>query len=284
MSDPDNKKPKRSFLLQSKLAWSFFGVTFAIIGFLWLSNAYFAFTGELPFDFLNISMNEPTLLDQDQVSVAQQDRGPIGDSFGVINSLFSGLAILGLVYAILLQRQELHLVKDERDDTRKILNNQQSALDSQNRLTKKQAFETTFFNLLTLITSSRAGICLPTTHHELKGEPALALIAENVVNNFRKKGSINYRETATYRTTTAHINLFISAALTLEEYEPYFKPEESVHLGILMNAISPSEQILMAFEAYSPDNFLMLRVVDDFGFINEPKSPVLTEVLQKLRE
>lgn len=34
-------------------------------------------------------------------------RGTIGDSFGAINSLFSGLGLAGIVYAILLQREDL---------------------------------------------------------------------------------------------------------------------------------------------------------------------------------
>lgn len=37
------------------------------------------------------------------------DRGTFGDMFGAVNALFSGLALAGVIYAILLQRQELSL-------------------------------------------------------------------------------------------------------------------------------------------------------------------------------
>jgi hypothetical protein len=40
-------------------------------------------------------------------------RGQFGDLFGSVNALFSGLAFLGVVVAILLQRQELSLQRQE---------------------------------------------------------------------------------------------------------------------------------------------------------------------------
>ncbi len=40
-------------------------------------------------------------------------RGQFGDLFGSVNALFSGLAFAGLIYAILLQKQELSLQREE---------------------------------------------------------------------------------------------------------------------------------------------------------------------------
>lgn len=45
--------------------------------------------------------------------------GPFGDSFGPLTSLFSGLAFSGLIYTVLLQRQELKLQRCELQDGRK---------------------------------------------------------------------------------------------------------------------------------------------------------------------
>jgi len=45
-------------------------------------------------------------------------RSGFGDMFGAVNSLFSGLALAGVVYAILLQRQELALQRQELELTR----------------------------------------------------------------------------------------------------------------------------------------------------------------------
>jgi len=50
-----------------------------------------------------------------------QERGAVGDTFGTINSLFSGLAFAGIIYTILLQRKELALQRQELAETRKEL-------------------------------------------------------------------------------------------------------------------------------------------------------------------
>ena len=45
--------------------------------------------------------------------------GVFGDSFGVLTSLFSGLAFAGIIITILLQREELQLQRQELKDNRK---------------------------------------------------------------------------------------------------------------------------------------------------------------------
>jgi hypothetical protein len=42
-----------------------------------------------------------------------EERGQFGDMFGAVNALFSGLAMGGVVFAILLQRRELRLQREE---------------------------------------------------------------------------------------------------------------------------------------------------------------------------
>lgn len=62
------------------------------------------------------------------------DRGTFGDKFGFINSLFSGLALTGIIISIYFQQYELSLQRQELSETRKEF--------------KDQNFQTTFFNLL----------------------------------------------------------------------------------------------------------------------------------------
>ncbi|GAA5225115.1 hypothetical protein [Membranihabitans marinus] len=64
------------------------------------------------------------------------DRGAFGDMFGAVNALFSGLALAGVIYTILLQSKELSLQRDELKQTRGVF--------------EKQQFESTFFQLLKL--------------------------------------------------------------------------------------------------------------------------------------
>jgi hypothetical protein len=46
------------------------------------------------------------------------DHGTFGDMFGAVNALFSGWAFLGVIIAIILQRQELELQRDELRESR----------------------------------------------------------------------------------------------------------------------------------------------------------------------
>jgi Putative phage abortive infection protein len=69
------------------------------------------------------------------------DRGTFGDMFGSVNALFSGLAFAGVIYAILLQREELGLQREELVKTR-------AEFQQQNETLKKQRFENTFFSLI----------------------------------------------------------------------------------------------------------------------------------------
>lgn len=69
--------------------------------------------------------------------------GQFGDAFGAINALFSGLAFAGIILTILLQRKELELQRPELKATRKEFKTQNIAL-------KRQRFESTFFNMLSI--------------------------------------------------------------------------------------------------------------------------------------
>lgn len=71
------------------------------------------------------------------------ERAIFGDSFGTINSLFSGLALGGIIYTIFQQKKELKLQREEISKTRE-------EFVTQNTTLRLQRFENTFFNLLSL--------------------------------------------------------------------------------------------------------------------------------------
>lgn len=72
-----------------------------------------------------------------------QIRGVFGDQFGSVNALFSGFALAGIIYTIVLQKKELSLQREELEETR-------DEFKIQNITLKKQRFENTFFQLLAL--------------------------------------------------------------------------------------------------------------------------------------
>jgi len=57
-------------------------------------------------------------------------RGTFGDTFGAVNSLFSGLALAGVIFALLLQRTELGLQREELRMNRKVMEGQLSEMRS----------------------------------------------------------------------------------------------------------------------------------------------------------
>ena len=65
-------------------------------------------------------------------------RGQIGDAFGSINALFSGLALAGIIVAILLQREELRLQRRELEETRAELRRQADASEKQEAALRAQ--------------------------------------------------------------------------------------------------------------------------------------------------
>ncbi len=64
----------------------------------------------------------------------RQTDGQLGDSFGVLTSLFNGLAFAGLIITVVLQSRELSLQRLELQETRQQLASQADSLRSQNTL------------------------------------------------------------------------------------------------------------------------------------------------------
>jgi len=81
--------------------------------------------------------------------------GVFGDSFGVLTSLFSGLAFAGLIITIVMQRDELALQRQELNLTREELSGQKEEMRAQNKTLKVQRFENTFFKMLEFLESCR---------------------------------------------------------------------------------------------------------------------------------
>lgn len=77
------------------------------------------------------------------ILINKTERGILGDMFGVVNSLFSGLAFAGIIITIYLQRDELRLQRKELEETR-------NEFITQNITLRLQRFENTFFSMLSL--------------------------------------------------------------------------------------------------------------------------------------
>lgn len=77
----------------------------------------------------------------DEYSIAKA--GTFGDSFGVLNSLFTGLGFAGLLVTIFLQREDIKLTRVELSETR-------AEIKLQSKTFQQQQFEESFYRLLSL--------------------------------------------------------------------------------------------------------------------------------------
>lgn len=119
---------------EEKDSMSILWVLFGIIFLLWLANLLILYQWD------------------------KEARGTFGDMFGGANALFSGLALAGIIYTILLQKKELGLQRKELRDTRK-------EFEIQNETLKQQRFENTLFHLVDL-------------HHEITDKLRLEFFRE----------------------------------------------------------------------------------------------------------
>lgn len=66
-------------------------------------------------------------------------RSQFGEMFGGINALFTGLAFLGVIFTVLLQKEELRLQRKELELTRKELTRTAEAQEKSEKALTKQA-------------------------------------------------------------------------------------------------------------------------------------------------
>ena len=93
-----------------------------------------------------------------QVLSPMKDRGTWGDMYGGLNALFSGLAFVGVIYAILLQSEELKLQRRELAETRAELKGQRQASEEQNKSIGQQTFENTLFQFIEVLENAKKSL------------------------------------------------------------------------------------------------------------------------------
>ncbi len=120
------------------------------------------------------------------------NQGTFGDMFGAVNALFSGLAFAGLIVTLLYQKEELKLQREELKETRNELNAQKLEFQEQNKTMKRQRFENTFFNMLSLQQEIIANLS-----YEYYASPNIRPhnIPEEIFYKGAPKGQLHGRET-----------------------------------------------------------------------------------------
>ncbi|BFO67819.1 putative phage abortive infection protein [Chryseobacterium sp. KCF3-3] len=112
------------------------------------------------------------------------DRGnEIGDSFGAVNALFSGLALTGIILTILMQREELKLQKRELELTRSEMEKTREEFEVQSNTMKIQQFENTFFQMISLFHGNIKTMAFNSDGERYAGTGVFALLLDGVERN-----------------------------------------------------------------------------------------------------
>jgi len=137
--------------------------------------------------------------------------GVFGDMFGAVNALFSGLSIIGIIYAIRQQDEQLKLAREEvktaqetlkiaiedADKTKEILNDQQLQSRRQIEVLHLQRQESTFFQIISNL---------------IKSEEAISVESTKTMNGIRQSTTLIGKE-AIYKLVVPHAQRIFSGEM-----------------------------------------------------------------------
>jgi len=215
--------------------------------------------------------------------------GLYGDMFGGLNAFISGLAFIGLIWALRLQKNEIELQKEELFETRKEISNQtrefkeqKEIMNSQLDIMKDQNKEDFFFNLLNTFSSRIDNLKTKETH----GREIFDKLTDNfdriikIYNNIlsknpRKKveeiNSLEFRELKLEIKNSAvilsTISFYFETAIFLFKYieQNFFSKKQ--YLNILLATISWEEMYLIQtyFTITNPSEIQLLKENDMYN-------------------
>ncbi|MFQ2050990.1 putative phage abortive infection protein [Aeromonas veronii] len=111
------------------------------------------------------------------VSSSMAEMGVFGDSFGALNTLFSGLAFTGIIVSIFIQSEELKATREELEATRFEMKSQGEQFKAQTEVLNLQVFENTFFNMLKLHGDIVESMIIRSSRGtDIKGRPVFKMI------------------------------------------------------------------------------------------------------------
>lgn len=109
---------------------------------------------------------------------------PNANNFSILETLFSGLAFIGIIFTVIMQKEELELQRKELADTR-------AEFREQNETIRKQRFENTFFQMLSTHLNNVRDFSFYSSIHQT-GRDAIKTYYERFHSDF-KAGIINLK-------------------------------------------------------------------------------------------
>ena len=149
---------------------------------------------------------------------SDQSGGTFGDTFGAVNALFSGSALFFLVLAFLSQREELKLIKEERDETRELLEGQEEAIRYQRAALEKQIFFQSFNSRMNSALEERARLSLQAVVDGKEKQSKIfkaAIFSSNILKKKEVSDEQIIKELEKLRPAISHSFLYIKMLINL---------------------------------------------------------------------
>ncbi|MGG1638257.1 putative phage abortive infection protein [Paenibacillus sp. NRS-1760] len=184
--------------------------------------------------------------------------GTFGDMFGAINSLFSGLAFSGIIYTIMIQRNELSLQREELALQREEIRKSTEELAGQKEQMVIQRFETTFFNLLSMQNELTNSIEIS---HMIRGRKVFKEIHEEFYNRFNHpmyKSSDKLAELS-YISTLDHYYRHVTTLVTFVHNDnTLLDNSKEMYIGFFASQCTSYEIIFIFYYSLINRNFYEL--------------------------
>lgn len=198
-------------------------------------------------------------------------RSTFGDMFGGVNALFSGFALVGIIYTILLQKVELGYQRDELKLTRNELKLTRKEIGSQSEIMRLQKFENTFFNLI----NNHQNIKKSFFYEEHSGDGGIQLLEKELTEKLNGVSSIisyahipsNYTDflPEEFEKMMEDSLIFVEDCILIINFIEESSSNEKLYHRILKNAFSKSERMIFGWYLRNYDTQMSHSLIDFYS-------------------
>lgn len=173
-----------------------------IVIILSLLIVWFLYPQILPFIFRYLFVSE--------LKAFSELYGTVGDSFGALNTLFSGLALIGVAFSLFVQSKESKAnykrQQEQNSYNQEVLEKTRVQVQLQEEIGRVQNFENTFFHLVQLFKNTVNAIHIKDGGNDFLGGDAIDYLWEELKNKFEIKEKIKniwiFMRNYTFKSTT----------------------------------------------------------------------------------
>lgn len=155
----------------------------------------------------------------------------IGDSFGAVNALFSGLALAGIILTILMQRDDLKLQRKELELTRREMELTREEFISQNYTMKLQQFENTYFQMLSLFHENINSVSSNTKSNSYVGKQLFSVFLQNIDKDIEIALKSRFNKVLDNKMDEDFYEFYLNEInkITIDDFTNYFKVVKSLY-------------------------------------------------------